>query len=121
MGFLFTAGLIIILSLLSRYEWSGFQNKRGWDWLALLIVPVVLAVAVNFVQNDIAARQKASDLSKAQEQALLEYFKNVKDIVQKDIKGKDAKESNEMRSLSEENKKLMASFTKAILSEINKD
>lgn len=121
LGFLFTAGLIIILSLLSRYEWSGFQNKRGWDWLALLIVPVVLAVAVNFVQNDIAARQKASDLSKAQEQALLEYFKNVKDIVQKDIKGKDAKESNEMRSLSEENKKLMASFTKAILSEINKD
>jgi uncharacterized protein YjbI with pentapeptide repeats len=121
LGFLFTAVLIMILSLLSRYEWSGFQNKRGWDWLALLIVPVVLAVAVNFVQNDIAARQKASDLSKAQEQALLEYFKNVKDIVQKDIKGKDAKESNKMRSLNEENKKLMSSFTKAILSEINKD
>jgi uncharacterized protein YjbI with pentapeptide repeats len=121
LGFLFTAVLIIILSLLSRYEWSGFQNKRGWDWLALLIVPVVLAVAVNFVQNDIAARQKDSDLSKAQEQALLEYFKNVKDIVQKDIKGKDAKESNKMRSLSEENKKLMTSFTKAILSEINGD
>ena len=26
------------------WTWMGFGEKRGWDWMQLLIVPVVLAI-----------------------------------------------------------------------------
>jgi uncharacterized protein YjbI with pentapeptide repeats len=125
-GLILTAVLIFVLSQLSRYEWSGFQNKRGWDWLALLIVPIVLAVAVNFVQNDAAERQKVSDLSRSQQQLMLEYFKNVKDIVLKEKKDMELNQegSNPNMQINQENlspqaKKLIASFTKVLVPNIN--
>ena len=42
------ASLVVVIVLLIltgyRYTWTGFLNKTLWDWLQLLIVPILLAI-----------------------------------------------------------------------------
>ncbi len=39
------AGVITLITIGYRFDWTGFARKTLWDWLGLLIVPVVLAIA----------------------------------------------------------------------------
>jgi uncharacterized protein YjbI with pentapeptide repeats len=105
--------LVIVLSKLLEYEWSGLQNKNLWDWLSLLFVPVILATGGFYLQQQAEQRQKDSDEKKAQQQALIEYFKNVKDLV----KFKSPLNGD----LTKENKELIESFTLVSLPQISGD
>jgi hypothetical protein len=91
-GALGVIGLVVVLILVRtgyRHEWTGFgkhvyrksdeqeeiqPQKTLWDWLALLVVPVVLAVGGFWftVQQD--ARQQALEEQRAQDAALQAYL-----------------------------------------------
>jgi len=92
--------VLIIYGYVTGQRWVGVANKSLWDWLELLIVPVVLAVA-GFVLSDAAQnerereqsdRQAAADLAqrqreemavsrRAQNEALESYLNQMSDII----------------------------------------
>ncbi len=37
--------VIVLIFVGYRFDWTGFARKTLWDWLQLLIIPLVLAVA----------------------------------------------------------------------------
>jgi len=39
------AGILALIAFGYRLSWTGFLTKTLWDWLQLLIIPVVLAIA----------------------------------------------------------------------------
>src|SRR5229473_508174 len=46
---------LVIFGYLLRLAWTGFFNRTLWDWLQLLIVPIMLAVGgfwLNQIQKD---------------------------------------------------------------------
>ena len=70
------------------WDRTGFRGKTGWDWMELLIVPLVLAVGAFYFnyeqgrqQRDMegtrAARQLAADQLRAQEERLQAYLEDM--------------------------------------------
>lgn len=73
-------------------KWTGFSHKTLWDWLQLLIVPVILAVGAtwfNFTQTQVSLqnsqRQHDTDtqisLDHQREEALVTYEKDISDLL----------------------------------------
>jgi hypothetical protein len=64
LGFSLTA-IVVMLAIAGAWRsWTGFQGKTVWDWLQLLIVPIVLSlITLAFTwqqdtrQNDIEDRR----------------------------------------------------------------
>ncbi len=52
-----------------RWSWTGFLNKALWDWLQLLIVPVVLAIGA-FLFN-LATSQREHEIAADNQRATL--------------------------------------------------
>ncbi len=42
----------------SFWNWTGFQTKTGWDWLQFLILPIMLAVGVFWLDQLQNAREQ---------------------------------------------------------------
>jgi hypothetical protein len=57
----------VILAYLRRWSWTGFVaqpssgGKTFWDWLQLLIVPLVLAVAAFWLNDEQSQRDEARE------------------------------------------------------------
>jgi uncharacterized protein YjbI with pentapeptide repeats len=77
--------LVLKWSGLKRFfEWTGFKEKKGWDFLQLLIVPAVLSGGALYLQD--AAKQrdtKAAD-EKAKQDTLTKYFDQMADLLLKE-------------------------------------
>jgi len=74
------------------WEWTGFGDKTAWDWLQLLIIPVVLAVGAplfNYAQQvqqreteqSRAAAQLQAQEQSAQEEALRAYLEDMESLI----------------------------------------
>lgn len=48
------------------WEWTGFGGKTGWDWMELLIVPLVLAVGAFFFNYEQGERQRQTEEARAE-------------------------------------------------------
>ena len=70
------------------WGWTGFGGKTGWDWMELLIVPLVLAVGAFYfnyeqgrqqreMEETRAARQVDADQLRAQEERLQAYLQEM--------------------------------------------
>ena len=70
------------------WDWTGFGDKTAWDWMQLLIVPVVLGVgALLFnlslnarqleIEDNRAARQIEAENQRAQEERLHTYLEQM--------------------------------------------
>ena len=96
-----------------RYEWTGFGEdvrpktdaqdvrhaKTLWDWLSLLIIPLVLAVGgllFSFAQD---ARQQETEEQRAQDAALQAYLGEIGELLL-DKKLQPANLDNEARTLA---------------------
>jgi uncharacterized protein YjbI with pentapeptide repeats len=80
-------------------RWTGFRGKTVWDWLQLLIVPLVLAlVGVVFtVQQD--ARQQQIQDQNAQDATLQTYLEQMNQLMlEKDLRDSDV--NSEVRTLA---------------------
>ena len=74
------------------WEWTGFGDKTAWDWMQLLIIPVVLAVGAlwfNYAQQvqqreteqSRAAAQLQVQEQSAQEEALRAYLEDMESLI----------------------------------------
>jgi uncharacterized protein YjbI with pentapeptide repeats len=74
LGFSLTAIVVLLAIGGARRSWTGFQGKTVWDFLQLLIVPLML-VAIGFwftTQQD--TRQQQFENQRSQDTALQAYF-----------------------------------------------
>jgi uncharacterized protein YjbI with pentapeptide repeats len=73
---------------ISNFKWSGFQKKTLWDWLQLLIIPLMLALGAFYLNS-------ASESSRVQEQIkqeiLTDYFSKMQDLI---VETKKVKETS---------------------------
>jgi uncharacterized protein YjbI with pentapeptide repeats len=74
------------------WEWTGFGEKTAWDWMQLLIVPLVLAVGAFLFNYSLNARQQENEEmraaaqleaeeQRAQEEALRVYLQEMVDLM----------------------------------------
>jgi ABC-type multidrug transport system fused ATPase/permease subunit len=86
---------LVIFGYLLRLAWTGFFNKTLWDWLQLLIVPLVLAViALTFqfansrTEQQIAKQRYEQDqqiaLDKQREDLLQTYLDRMSELLLKE-------------------------------------
>ena len=117
--------LVVVLLLIRvgyDYNWTGFGQskvngnvqpaKTLWDWLSLLIIPIVLAIggywfnhSENSRSHDIAAKRVETDQQIAQERrhddALQAYLDHIGELLlHKDKPLRRSKEGDEVRALA---------------------
>src|SRR5215210_317839 len=44
LGLITAITLVVIGGYIYRWEWTGFIGKTLWDWMKLLVVPIILAL-----------------------------------------------------------------------------
>jgi hypothetical protein len=83
---------IIGLGYALEWTWTGLDTKLAWDWLELLIIPLVLALGALWFNNqtrksdqEIARRERENDRQiaedRAQEEALHRYLDRMQELI----------------------------------------
>src|SRR5215208_850187 len=65
--------LVVLVTLIrvgASYPWTGFPKQKLWDWLDLLIVPIVLAIGGYLFNRQQRARELQIADQHAQDEAL---------------------------------------------------
>src|SRR5215469_7675365 len=86
---------LVLFGYLLRLAWTGFFNKTLWDWLQLLIVPLVLAIialvfqlANSRTERQIAKQRYEQDqqiaLDKQHEDLLQVYLDRISELLHKE-------------------------------------
>ena len=110
-----TIVVISVLGYVFGWEWTGLtkpQQRTFWDWLSLLIVPIVLALGGYLFNRsesrrtkDDAERQRTADRQianqRAQDDALQAYLDHIGELLlDKDRPLRKSKEGDEVRTLA---------------------
>jgi len=89
-GALISLLVIIISNWISNFKWSGFQKKSFWDWLQLLIVPLMLAFGGLYVNYAFETRDKQIAEDGKQQELLKDYFSKMQTLIVETKKSKDS-------------------------------
>ncbi|MCA2711086.1 MAG: pentapeptide repeat-containing protein [Microcystis sp. M015S2] len=89
-GALISLLVIIISNWISNFKWSGFQKKSFWDWLQLLIVPLMLAFGGLYVNYAFETRDKQIAEEGKQQELLKDYFSKMQTLIVETKKSKDS-------------------------------
>ena len=73
--------VIIISNWISNFKWSGFQKKSFWDWLQLLIVPLMLAFGGLYVNYAFETRDKQIAEEGKKQELLKDYFSKMQTLI----------------------------------------
>jgi len=70
------AVLVIALVIVPLYQvdWSGFREQTLWSWMELLLVPVFLAIAAYYLNDQVRRRTRQQEEERILEDALRQYF-----------------------------------------------
>jgi uncharacterized protein YjbI with pentapeptide repeats len=110
LGFSLTAIVVMLAIAGARRSWTGFQGKTVWDFLQLLIVPLMLvAIGLVFSLQQEARQQRVEDRradaerklanQRAQDEALQAYLDQMSSLLlEKDLR--TSKEDSEVRTLA---------------------
>ncbi|WP_288124670.1 pentapeptide repeat-containing protein [Microcystis sp. LE19-131.1A] len=119
---LIIANVAIVSNWIANFKWSGFQKKSFWDWLQLLIVPLMLALgafylnsAAEFRDNQIAQEQKHQEI-------LTDYFSKMQGLIVETKKSKQtpgSKESNSKERLLLEFRPTAQALTLSVLEQLD--
>ncbi|MFN6274642.1 MAG: pentapeptide repeat-containing protein [Microcystis sp.] len=82
--------VIIISNWISNFKWSGFQKKSFWDWLQLLIVPLMLAFGASYLNYASETRDKQIAEERKQQELLKDYFSKMQTLIVETKKSKDS-------------------------------
>ena len=82
--------VIIISNWISNFKWSGFQKKSFWDWLQLLIVPLMLAFGAFYLNYASETRDKQIAEEGKQQELLKDYFSKMQTLIIETKKSKDS-------------------------------
>src|SRR5690554_3983403 len=83
---LVAVGLLFLLVTVAntvRLGGTGFEPKTLWDWMALLLVPLVLAIGgwwLNKTQKDIE-REQAEQQAELERETLEQYFDRMTELL----------------------------------------
>jgi uncharacterized protein YjbI with pentapeptide repeats len=94
-GILLAIVLVITLALILKgysYEWVGFgvnsgpsdelhRGKTLWDWMELLIIPIVLSVGALIFNRVLAANERRIASERAQDTALQSYLDSMTELL----------------------------------------
>jgi hypothetical protein len=94
------AAIVIFGGYYFQWKWTGYPKRTPWDWVDLLIVPIVLAVggylfthSENLRAQRIAKRRAKTDreiaAQRAQETALQAYLEQLTQLVGAGLRDKD--------------------------------
>ena len=104
---------------ISNFKWSGFQKKKLWDWLQLLIVPLLLAAVAVYLNAVSEARDKDIAKQRQQQEILKDYFFKMQDLVREEASKKIKSRSQENTKFSKEYQSIAQALTLAVLDELD--
>ncbi len=89
--------LVVVIALIIvgyRFDWTGFNenNKSGktlWDWMQLLIIPVVLAIGGYLFSLSISKNEHVIALDNQREAALNAYIDNMSELARVETRCRD--------------------------------
>jgi hypothetical protein len=64
-------------------DWAGIKDKKPWDFIQLLMLPVILAFGNYILQDSTKKREIEVAEDKARQEALVKYTEGVSDLIQK--------------------------------------
>lgn len=86
--------VIITSNVISKFKWSGFQKKSFWDWLQLLIVPVILAFGAFYLNAASQIRDDEIADERKQQELLKDYFTKMQNLIIETERIKSSRSSN---------------------------
>jgi Pentapeptide repeats (8 copies) len=75
---------LVLFGYLMKLAWTGFLNKTLWDWLQLLIIPLVLAVAALLFNLATTRNEQKIALDKQREDLLQTYIDRMSELLLKE-------------------------------------
>lgn len=102
-AFAIVGGALVFVRLGYRYSWTGFGASQSvvgfapaktlWDWLDLLLVPLLLAVAAKWLENSRKKSELAVEEDRQRQKTLDDYLKAMMDMLVADMLSSTAPDS----------------------------
>jgi uncharacterized protein YjbI with pentapeptide repeats len=119
---LIIANVAIVSNWISNFKWSGFQKKSFWDWLQLLIVPLMLALGAFYLNSAADFRDYQIAQERKQQEILTDYFSKMQGLIIETKKIKEtsgSKESNSDEKLLPEFRPTAKALTLSVLEQLD--
>ncbi|TRT44716.1 MAG: pentapeptide repeat-containing protein [Microcystis aeruginosa Ma_QC_C_20070703_M131] len=119
---LIIANVAIVSNWISNFKWSGFQKKSFWDWLQLLIVPLMLALGAFYLNSAADFRDSQIAQERKQQEILTDYFSKMQGLIVETKKSKQtpgSKESNSEERLLLEFRSTAQALTLSVLEQLD--
>jgi hypothetical protein len=119
---LIIANVAIVSNWISNFKWSGFQKKSFWDWLQLLIVPLMLALGAFYLSSAADFRDSQIAQERKQQEILTDYFSKMQGLIVETKKSKQtpgSKESNSEERLLLEFRPTAKALTLSVLEQLD--
>jgi uncharacterized protein YjbI with pentapeptide repeats len=119
---LIIANVAIVSNWISNFKWSGFQKKSFWDWLQLLIVPLMLALGAFYLNSAADFRDYQIAQERKQQEILTDYFSKMQGLIVETKKSKEtpgSKESNSEERLLLEFRPTAQALTLSVLEQLD--
>jgi len=119
---LIIANVAIVSNWISNFKWSGFQKKSFWDWLQLLIVPLMLALGAFYLNSAADFRDSQIAQERKQQEILTDYFSKMQGLIVETKKSKQtpgSKESNSEERLLLEFRPTAKALTLSVLEQLD--
>ena len=111
-----------VFVIISNFKWSGFQKKSFWDWLQLLIVPLMLALGAFYLNSAADFRDYQIAQEQKHQEILTDYFSKMQDLIVETKKSKQtpgSKESNSEERLLLEFRPTAQALTLSVLEQLD--
>ena len=93
--------LLLALAIWAGYQvvWTGFNKRVLWDWMELLIIPMVLSLGALLFQRAERKIERENTLDKQRQEALMTYYDRMDTLLlQSGLR--ESKEKDEVRTLA---------------------
>ena len=70
-----------VFVIISNFKWSGFQKKSFWDWLQLLIIPLMLALGAFYLNSAADFRDYQIAQEQKHQEILTDYFSKMQGLI----------------------------------------
>jgi uncharacterized protein YjbI with pentapeptide repeats len=111
-----------VFVIISNFKWSGFQKKSFWDWLQLLIIPLMLALGAFYLNSAADFRDYQIAQEQKHQEILTDYFSKMQDLIVETKKSKQtpgSKESNSEERLLLEFRTTAQALTLSVLEQLD--
>lgn len=79
--------------------WTGFSQQSLWDWMQLLIIPIVLGIGALLFQREESKVERENTLDKQRQETLMTYFDRMETLLlQRGLR--ESKEGSEVRTVA---------------------